>query len=128
MIKRYIIPKVLQAGIACIFDTSTNISSGAFFYQETMNLVGAPGALVTLQVSEIYSTNTAGALYINGVLKTFSDRIYITLDGSGNGSFVARIEGDPIQSGTVVYAIMVIDGVSIGYIGSNNSKTISKTF
>lgn len=128
MIKRYIIPKVSQAGTACNFDTSTNISSGAFFYQETMNLVGAPGALVTLQVSDFNSTNSAGALYIDGVLKTFSDRIYVTLDGSGNGSFVARVEGDPIQTGTIVYAIMEIDGVSSGYIGTNNTKTISKTF
>jgi len=97
-------------------------SSGSpSFYQETENVTGAAGAILTFQV-------TLGQVMVNGGIYFLNDTFTVTLDGSGNGSFVARVQGDAGDTGTAVEARFTIISVSIGQIGSPSNIIISKTF
>lgn len=117
------------SGIAAYFDNPTNISSTASSYQETENIVGAAGATVTLQVTIYTVTNYKGTVIVKGGIEVqLGDQFTVVLDGTGNGSFAARCEGDAGDTGTIVRAQFAIVGVSIGQIGSPNTRQISKTF
>jgi len=115
-------------GVACYFGANTNISGSASFQQETKNIVGAASAVVTIQVTTLTITNTSGKMFVNGVRKYLNDIFTITLDGTGAGSFLSNIQGDPTDTGTVIYCIYTIQGVTIGYIGTPNIMGISKVF
>lgn len=115
-------------GTPCFFAPASGISSSASFYQETENISGAAGAVVTIQVTTYTNNNTMGELLVNGSLYFLNNTFTVTLDGSGNGSFLARVQGDPGQSGTVVRAIFTITSVTIGQTGSPVIKQISKVF
>lgn len=116
------------SGVSCVFAASTAISGSATFYQETENLTGAAGAIVTLQVTTYSNTNTLGQLLVNSVQLFLNSTFTVTLDGSGNGSFLARVQGDAAQAGTIVRGIFNITSVSIGQIGGASTKQISKAF
>lgn len=116
------------SGVSCVFAASTGASSSATFYQETENLTGAAGAVVTLQVTTYTNTNTIGQLLVNSIQLFLNSTFTVTLDGSGNGSFLARVQGDAAQNGTVVRGIFSITSVSVGQVGGASTKQISKTF
>jgi len=104
-------------------------SSGSpSFYQETENVTGAAGAILTFQVTLYINANDMGQVMVNGGIYFLNDTFTVTLDGSGNGSFVARVQGDAGDTGTAVEARFTIISVSIGQIGSPSNIIISKTF
>lgn len=115
-------------GLRCLFAASTNSSGSATYYQETENIAGSVGAVVTLQVTSYTNTNTAGQVLVNSSQVYLNSTFNVTLDGAGNGNFLARVQGDASQTDTVVSATFTITGVSIGPIGSPSNKQISKTF
>lgn len=110
------------------FVNSTNVNFGATFYEEQMNLEGAAGATVTVQVTTLTITNSFGQLLVDGIAGFLNYQFPVVLDGSGNGAFDARVQGAAGETGTIVRAIFTIVGVTIGQIGSPNTKQISKTF
>lgn len=111
------------------FGTSTNITGDATFEQETENLIGPPGGIATITVTTYTVTNSAGQVRVNGSQVFLNNTFDITLDGTGNGSFVAKVQGDDTDTGTVVRAIFTITSVTGGgTIGTPSTKQISKVF
>ncbi len=111
------------------FGTTTDITGDTTFAQETENIIGVPGGIATITVSTYTVTNSSGQVMVNGSQVFLNNTFDITLDGSGNGSFVAKVQGDPANTGTVVRAIFTITAVTAGgTIGNPDSKQISKVF
>lgn len=117
-----------SSGVACSFGTPTGSSGSASFQQETENIHGAAGAVVTVQLTTYTVTNIAGEVLVNGGQVFLNNITTITLDGSGNGSFLARVQGSPTDPGTIVRATFTITSVSIGQLISGTTQTISKVF
>lgn len=116
-------------GTPSLFAAASNITGSASFYQEQTNITGAAGAVVTIQVTNCNtSSNTYGEVLVNGAQVFLNNVFTVTLDGSGNGSFISRCQGDPTQTGTAVRATFTITGVSIGQTGTPSSHQISKAF
>ena len=115
-------------GTPSLFAAPTSITGSASYYQEQTNITGAAGAVVTLQVTSLTSSNTYGEVLINGSQVFLNNVFTVTLDGSGNGSFISRCQGDPTQTNTAVRATFTITGVSIGQTGTPSSHQISKAF
>ena len=120
-------------GVVCKFVNSTDVSFGASFYEERMNIEGAAGATVSVQIIQFINTNddplTVGnGLFVNNLRRDLNFIFTVTLDGTGNGSFLAKVKGNPVNTGTVMLGKFQIIGVSTGTIGSPNTKQISKTF
>lgn len=116
------------SGTPCKFVASTDIEFGATYYQERMNLEGAADAIVSVQVTTLTITNDFGRLLNDGIVSFLNEVIPVPLGAGGAGSFVSRVEGNAGDTGTIVRAIYTIVGVTIGTIGSPNTKQISKTF
>jgi hypothetical protein len=117
MIKRYRMQVTSGAsGVSCFFDVDTSTSGNASFFQATVNIVGAAGAVVIIQVTTYTNNNSGGSLKVNGSLVFLGDSFNVTLNGSGNGSFVCRIDGNPSDSDSVVRGVFTIMGVSIGQV------------
>lgn len=133
MLHRYVstLDAGAASGVACNFAASSNVSSTSSFYQETENIVGAAGAVVTIQVTTYNNTNGSppgSGVQVDNQFVVLNNTFTITLNGSGQGSFVANASGNPTNTGTIVRAIFTITGVTTGYIGTPNSKQISKSF
>jgi uncharacterized membrane-anchored protein YitT (DUF2179 family) len=116
------------SGTPCLFTAASSISSSATYYQETENLQGAAGAVVTIQVTTYTNTNPNGRVLVDSDDVLLNAIFYVTLNGSGLGSFVARVQGQAGATGTIVRAVFTIVGVSSGSIGAPDTKQISKTF
>jgi hypothetical protein len=107
----------------------SNIMESASYYQEQTNITGAASAVVTLQVTGYNNiSNRYGEVLVNGGQVVLNDVFTVTLDGSGNGSFISRCQGDPTQTGTGMWVVFTITGVSTGQVGTPASHEISKTF
>lgn len=116
------------SGTACYFGSPTNISSSAAFYEYTANIIGAAGATVYLQVTNYSNTNSSGQVKVNGTQVFLNNTFTVTLDGSGDGSFVFRVEGNPTNTGTIVFARIEITAVSIGQIATPSAQQNSRAF
>ena len=53
------------SGTPCLFGTTTGITGGPSFGQETENISGAAGAIVNLQVTLYTVSNTMGQVLVN---------------------------------------------------------------
>jgi hypothetical protein len=117
------------SGTPCIYTGRTAVSGSASYAQETENITGAAGAVVTLQVTA-YTTggNTMGQLFINGSAVFLNTSFTVTLDGSGHGSYTIIVQGDPSQTGTAVFARVTIQSVSVGQLGNPLFIQVSKAF
>src|SRR6185312_6605354 len=116
-------------GTPCTFGAPSNMSSSASYSQEQDNITGAAGAVVTIQVTGYNNiSNRYGEVLVNGGQVVLNDTFTVTLDGTGNGSFIARCQGDPTQTGTGIWVIFTVTGVSIGQIGNPSTHGTSKTF
>jgi hypothetical protein len=115
-------------GTPTVFGSDTSITSSATFKQATKNITGTAGAVVTIKVTNYVVTNTDGKAFVNTIQKFLNDSFTVTLDGSGNGSFVAKVQGDSSQTGTIVTIQFTINGVTSGYIGSPSQTELSKSF
>ncbi|MEI8111168.1 MAG: hypothetical protein WCH59_09285 [Chitinophagia bacterium] len=119
------------SGVACNFGAATNTSSNSSYYQETTNIVGAAGAVVTVQVTSYTNTNgtpPSAGVQVDNAFVYLNNTFTVTLNGSGQGSFVSRVSGNPTNTGTIVRATFTITGVTTGYVGTPNSRQISKAF
>lgn len=116
------------SGTPCYFDSFTNVTSGAGFYQEDATIKGAAGASVQLQITTYFTDNSIGTLTVDSQVCVLNRIVYVTLDGTGQVTYTQRVEGNPAEGGTQINAIVTIVGVSSGYIGSPNSRPISKIF
>jgi len=132
MIKRYVVALDPggASGVSCGFTADSGQSSSAAFTQETKNIHGAAGAVAVVQVTALTTTNSIGQLKVNGSQAFLNNTFNITLDGSGNGSFLARVEGSPSETGTVIFVTFTIQSVTIGHVttGADKIKGISKVF
>jgi phage gp45-like len=130
MVKRYYagLDGAGASGTPCYFDASTNVTGNSSFAQETENIVGAAGADVLVQVTLYTVTNPTGKVLVNASQVFLNNTFTITLDGSGNGSFVARVEGSASATGTIVRAVFQLMNVTIGQLGTPKVKQISKVF
>jgi len=129
MIQRYFpFLDAVGSGTPTYFGSATGSTGSSSFQQETKNITGAAGSVVTLQVTTYTVNNPSGQLLVNGTQVYLNTTFTVTLDGAGAGSFLARVQGDPSYSGTVVFGIFTIIGVSVGSIGSPASQGISKAF
>jgi len=130
MLKNY--AAILDAGVGggtpCYFDSFTNVSSGAGFYQEDATIKGAAGASVQLQITTSFTDNSVGALIVDAQVCVLNRIVFVTLDGTGSVTYTQKVEGNPAETGTQINAIITIVGVSIGSIGTPNSRPISKIF
>jgi hypothetical protein len=116
-------------GTPALYAAASNISGSASYYQEQTNVSGAAGAVVTFQVTTCNtSSNAYGQILVNGSQVFLNNTFTVTLDGSGNGSFISRCQGDPTETGTAVQAVFSIIGVSIGQTGTPSTHQISKVF
>ena len=133
MIKRYYnaLDPGGTTGVACAFASDSAITGNSSYAQDQKNIVGAAGALVTVQVTSLVNTNgsipSSGAQY-NTTWARLNDIFTVTLDGSGNGNFISLVTGNPAHTGTVILIKYTIIGVSVGYIGTPNVKQTSKVF
>lgn len=131
MIKRYFyaLDPGGASGVACRFDPNdTNISGDATFYQGDVNIIGAAGCDVTVQVSAYQNTNVNGQIKVNTNEIFINNIIPITLDGSGNGSFTIRISGNASDFGSIVRCTFKIIGITIGQFGSPLLHQESKVY
>jgi hypothetical protein len=130
MIKRYanVIGEVAGGGTPCYFSSFTNQTSGASFYQEDATITGAAGALVTLQVTGYDTDNSTPAFYINTQIRVLNGIVYVTLDGTGHVTIPLRVEGNAAETGTHLFGIVTIVGVSSGSPSGLVSRTVSKIF
>lgn len=130
MLKRYaaILDTGVGGGTPCYFDAFTNVSSGASFYQEDATIKGTALATVQLQITSYANDNSVGQLYVNGTVCALNQIVNITLDAMGEFTYTQRVQGNPAESGTYVFGIISIVGVSAGYISSPSSRSISKIF
>ena len=116
------------SGVSCLFGSDTSSSGSSIYQQETKNITGAAGAVVTIKVTNYFNNNRTGSMFVNDIQKFLNDSFTITLNGAGAGSFVAKVQGDSSNTGTLITAQYTIIGVTIGQIGSPANKSISKTF
>lgn len=130
MLKEYaaVLDTGVGGGTPCYFDSFTNVSSGASFYQEDATIKGTALATVQLQITAYANDNSVGQLYVNGTVCTLNQIVNITLDAMGEFTYTQRVQGNPTEAGTYIYGIVSIVGVSAGYIGSPSSRTVSKIF
>jgi hypothetical protein len=130
MIKRYVAALAPDAGGTpnTYFDTTTFVSDNASYDSEIANLKGSAGATLTIQMTTYTNTNNMGQVKINGNLVYPSYSFAVVLDGSGDGSFAAYIQGNAGDTGTVVRAIFTIVGMSAGFPSSPITYEISKVF
>jgi len=102
------------------------------FIQETEQLTGVAGAVLTLQITALnLSTppNPIGKLMINGTQMFLSQTFTVTLDGSGLGSFLFRIEGAAVTSPpSFVGGTVTIIGMNLGFPSAPISVSLSKNF
>jgi hypothetical protein len=115
------------SGTPTIFAGETSITGNPSYYQSTINLTGAVGASVSIQVN-ITNDNDAGEVLVNGVQIFNNNTFTIVLDGSGNGNFIGKIQGDAGNTGTATLAKFSIQSVTAGQIGSPSTIQISKAF
>ena len=116
------------SGTPCHFNGVTGSSGNAYSQTETDNIVGAAGAVVTIQITQYTVTNSNGQIRVNGSLVFMNNTFTVTLDGSGNGSFTTTLSGDPADTGTVVRVQYTIVSVSTGQITTPNTLQASKVF
>ena len=116
------------SGSSTVFSGETNISSSATFKQVTKNIIGSGGAVVTIKVTQLINTNADGKAFVNTVQKFLNNTFTVTLDGEGAGSFVAKVQGDSSNTGTIVTIQFTIIGVTSGYIGAPSQTELSKSF
>lgn len=130
MLKEYaaVLDTGVGGGTPCYFDSFTNVSSGASFYQEDATIKGTALATVQLQITAYANDNSVGQLYVNGTVCTLNQIVNITLDAMGEFTYTQRVQGNPTEAGTYIYGIVSIVGVSAGYISSPSSRTVSKIF
>jgi hypothetical protein len=130
MLKRYVAALAPGAGGTpnTNFGSTTNITGNASFDQEQANLVGVAGATLTIQMTTYTNNNNMGQLKINGNLVTPGYTFTVVLDGSGNGHFIAYIQGNAGNTGTVVRGIFTIVGISSGTANTPITYQISKVF
>ncbi|HXR84330.1 MAG TPA: hypothetical protein VN722_08480 [Hanamia sp.] len=129
MIKRYYeaLDPGGTSGTPAKYGTSTSTSGNPSYYQETQNISGAAGAVVVVQ-TYIVNSNDAGQVLVNSSQVFNNNTFSFTLDGSGNASYVVRLQGDAGNTGTGILAKFTIVSVTIGQIGNPSSIQISKAF
>lgn len=102
------------------------------FIQETEQLTGVSGAVLTLKVTALnLSTppNPIGKFMVNGTQMFLNQTFPITLDGSGLGGFLLRVEGQAATSpATFVGGTVTIVGMTLGFPSSPISVSLSKNF
>ena len=110
------------------YGVDTSESGSPTYEQHTANLVGVAGDTLTLQVTTYANSNHTGRLLINGGLRVLNDTFTVVLDGSGNGSYTIRVDGDAGQLGSGIFANVSIIGMITGFPSSPISNSISKAF
>lgn len=110
------------------FEASTGVTGSDTFEEETINIIGEPGGTATIEITTYTVTNSSGQVKVNGTIAFLSNTNNVLLDGTGHGSFIARVQGDPLDTGTIVRAIFTITAVTSGVIGTPDTKQISKVF
>lgn len=112
------------------FFTPTPISGDSSQDTEQSNLYGLPGASLTIKVITLTNSNSLGRLYVNGSQVFLNNTFPVSLDGSGRGSFLARVQGDPTDHGSIVLGRFQIIFASIGDIAPapKDQYQISKAF
>lgn len=125
MIKRYRVGKFLAQ---TYFTSDTNISGSSSFYQADVNIVGQASAVVTVKVTAYTVTNIDGKIFVNTNQVFLNDTFTISLNGSGNGHFTVKLQGDASNTGTVVFCTFTITGATLGKIGSPSTHNESKVF
>lgn len=94
--------------------------------EETANLKGKPGAVLTITLNPL-TNNNGGTLKVNSVIVAENDTFTVTLDSNGEGTFTARIDG-LANSPSVIRGYFTITATTDGTIGSPDYYQISKVF
>jgi len=116
---------VIQSGTR--FGATTFVCGDSLNDSEIANITGgAAGAIVVVTLDSL-TNNNGGTLKVNGSTAYAGNTFNITLDGSGNGSFSAVINGVANPS-SVILGHFTITSVSAGTIGTPDTYQISKVF
>jgi len=104
------------------------IGGDASYDEEEAHVSGDGGATVTFTLTT-YTNSNGGTLKANNSEIYQDQTLTVLLDANGQGSFRARIDGDPNNPGTVIRGIFTITHTTSGTIGENNNTfQISKVF
>jgi len=110
------------------FGATDFISGDSSSDYESKHVQGAPGSVVTIEVTSYTNTNSGGHLQVNSSDVFLSNTFTVTLDAGGLGSFNASITGDASDTGTVVMGTFTIISTAIGSVSGTTTYTISKIF
>jgi len=110
------------------FGSTIFISSTSTTDIELAGISGAPGAVVTVEVTSYTNTNSGGSLLEDSTTVYLSSTFTVTLNSSGLGVFSASIFGDATDTGTIVMGVFTIISTTIGSVGVPSTYTISKAF
>lgn len=104
-----------------------NINEGSnYVTQQSFITGGAAGATVTIKVTNYFSGGGTGYYFnVNGVAKILNDTFTVTLDASGNGSYITITNAGSHPN--VFGVTLTITAVSAGTIGSPSTRSYSHT-
>jgi len=128
MIRRYY--NGVKGGRIARFFMGTFISDDSSQVTYQANLYGMPTAILTVKVVYYVNTNNNGKLRVNTAIVFLSNTFTVALDATGRGSFIAQIEGNASDFGTVVLGQFEIISSTIGSVTTNSARywQTSKTF
>lgn len=110
-----------------VFGLATNQTGDSLNSSETTNLTnGVAGATVTIEVDG-YTNSNGGTLTENGNVIVLSDTFTVTLDGSGNGSYVTAING-VVNPSSGILGHFLITSTTSGIIGTNDTHQVNKAY
>lgn len=131
MVKRYIysLDPGGATGTPVRFEADTEQAGNSSYSQMRINISGPVACVVRVQVTTYdNNTNTAGVIKVSGSPVFINNYQDYTLDGTGNASFLCRLEGDPSQSGTHIRVIFTIVSITDGQFGSPITRQEDKVF
>ncbi len=115
MIKRFRVGKYLAP---CYFANNTPGSTTSLTANFTVDLKGAPGATVYLQVTTYIASPGTPFLKVDGTTYVLNDTFTKTLDGTGTYNLAIQIGFSSGGGAQSINIFLAIDNVSPGKIGS----------
>lgn len=110
------------------FYSTTDITGDDLYSQERETIKGIAGETARVKVSTYTVANVDGKVFVDGSQVFLDDEFDVLMDGTGFGSFIAKVSGDPLDHPSAVLARFKIISVTAGTIGSPDEKQISKVF